>query len=39
MAEIGRPLREIEIVPREEPVPEEFPIEEPAVPDKELEPA
>jgi hypothetical protein len=37
-AEIGDPVREIEIVPREDPVPEELPREEPAVPERELEP-
>jgi hypothetical protein len=39
MAEIGDPVREIEIVPREEPVPTEAPVEVPAVPDEELIPA
>lgn len=41
MAEIGDPVREIEIVPSEEPVPTELPVEVPvpAVPDEELQPA
>lgn len=39
MAEIGDPVREIEIVPSEEPVPTEVPVEVPAVPDEELIPA
>jgi hypothetical protein len=38
MAEIGEPIREIEIVPREEPLPEELPAVEPLTPDPELEP-
>ena len=38
MAEIGDPVREIEIVPREEPLPQELPVPEP-VPERELEPA
>jgi hypothetical protein len=39
MAEIGDPVREIEIVPREEPLPRELPLPEPSVPERELEPA
>jgi hypothetical protein len=35
MAEIGEPVREIEIVPREEPLPQELPAEQPVVPDHE----
>jgi hypothetical protein len=38
MAEIGEPLREIEIVPRETPLPEEFPLVEPAPEREELDP-
>ena len=39
MAEIGDPVREIEIVPSEEPVPTEAPVEAPVAPDEELQPA
>jgi hypothetical protein len=39
MAEIGDPVREIEIVPREEPLPRELPVPEPSAPERELEPA
>jgi hypothetical protein len=39
MAEIGDPVREIEIIPRETPVPEERPSVEPRTPERELEPA
>jgi len=39
MAEIGEPIREIEIVPREAPVPEQLPVVEPLAPERELEPA
>jgi hypothetical protein len=39
MAEIGEPVREIEIVPRETPVPEQLPFVEPLTPERELEPA
>ncbi len=38
MAEIGEPTREIEIVPRELPLPEELPVVEPRTPERELEP-
>jgi hypothetical protein len=38
MAEIGDPVREIEVVPREEPLPQELPVPEPD-PEPELEPA
>jgi hypothetical protein len=38
LAEIGEPLREIEIVPREEPLPQELPVHEPQAPERELEP-
>jgi hypothetical protein len=33
LAEIGEPVREIEIVPREEPLPQELPVEEPSAPE------
>ena len=38
MADIGNPVREIEIVPSEEPIPQELPLEAPEVPEEELEP-
>jgi hypothetical protein len=38
MADIGEPVREIEVVPVEDPVPGELPIEAPA-PAPDLEPA
>jgi hypothetical protein len=38
MADIGRPEREIEVVPIEDPIPRELPIEAP-VPEPEREPA
>jgi len=39
MSEIGDPVREIEIVPREEPLPVELPVSEPAAPEGERDPA
>jgi hypothetical protein len=38
MAEIGEPTREVEIIPRELPLPEELPVVEPRTPERELEP-
>lgn len=37
LADIGKPLREIEIRPLEEPVPEVLPVEEPATPAQPVE--
>jgi hypothetical protein len=34
VADIGEPVREIEIVPREEPLPQELPVEEPVAPER-----
>jgi hypothetical protein len=43
MADIGQPVREIEVLPREDPVPGELPVEAPtperSEPDKEPAPA